>query len=68
MAAFPATYRTLKSFTPDYKGLRNVGTAQGMESCGIYTKQNMRQSEYYAGNLECAIYVKSKTSDIRIMN
>ena len=48
MAAFPATYGTLKSFTPDYKGLRNVGTAQGMESCGIYTKQNMRQSEYYA--------------------
>ena len=48
MAALEATYRNLISFIPDNKGLRNVGTEQGMESCGIYTKQNMRQSEYYA--------------------
>ena len=44
--SFPASYRTLKSFTPDNRRLRNVETTQGMESYGIY-KQNMLQNEYY---------------------
>ena len=46
--SFTASYRTLKSFTPDYRRLRNVETTQGMESYGIYIKQNMLQNEYYA--------------------